>query len=142
MTQVNFHELDEIDDNDLSFAVIMARYNEKWIFVKHKNRSTWEIPGGKREKHETIIEAAKRELSEETGAINFRIESICIYSVSVQQTQTFGQLFFAEVNHIGNLPNLEIGEINYFDEIPENLTYPLIQPFLAKKVEYLLKNCK
>ena len=36
MTQVNFHELDEIDENDLSFAVIMASYNEKWIFVKHK----------------------------------------------------------------------------------------------------------
>jgi len=141
MTQVNFHELDEIDENDLSFAVIMARYNQKWIFVKHKNRSTWEIPGGKREEHETIVEAAKRELIEETGAVKFRMESVCIYSVSVQQTQTFGQLFFAEVNLIGNLPNLEIGEIEFFDEIPQNLTYPLIQPFLAKKVKYLLKNC-
>ena len=69
------------------------------------------------------------------------MESVCIYSVSVQQTQTFGQLFFAEVNLIGNLPNLEIGEIEFFDEIPQNLTYPLIQPFLAKKVKYLLKNC-
>ncbi|MEH6937495.1 hypothetical protein V7056_06455 [Bacillus sp. JJ664] len=58
MTQVSFHELDEIDESDLSYAVIMARYNEKWIFVKHKNRSTWEIPGGKREEHESIIEAA------------------------------------------------------------------------------------
>ncbi|PNB76577.1 NUDIX hydrolase, partial [Pseudomonas sp. FW305-BF6] len=88
-------------ENELSFAVIMARYNEKWIFVKQKNRLTWEIPGGKREKHETIIEAARRELSEETGAIKFQIESLCIYSVSVHQTQTFGQLFFAEVDHIG-----------------------------------------
>lgn len=139
MTLVNFHELDEIDEKELSFAVIMARYNEKWIFVKHKNRSTWEIPGGKREKHETIIEAANRELSEETGAITFQIQSICIYSVSVNQTQTFGQLFFAEVNHIGHLPNLEIGEIEFFDDIPDNLTYPLIQPILAEKVVYLLK---
>lgn len=140
MTQVNFHELDEIAEKELSFAVIMARFNEKWIFVKHKNRSTWEIPGGKREKHESIIEAAKRELSEETGAIKFHIKSLCIYSVSDHQTQTFGQLFFAEVDHIGKLPDLEISEIEFFDEMPKNLTYPLIQPFLAKKVEYLLKN--
>ncbi len=118
----------------------MARYNEKWIFVKHKNRSTWKIPGGKRDKHETIIEAAKIELSEETGAIKFQFESICIYSVSVNTIQTFGQLFFAEVDHIGNLPNSEIGKIEFFDKIPENLTDLLIQPFLAKKVEYLLKN--
>jgi len=139
MIKVNFHELDEIAENELSFAVIMARYNEKWIFVKHKNRLTWEIPGGKREKHENIIEAARRELSEETGAIKFQIESLCVYSVSVHQTHTFGQLFFAEVDLIGNLPNLEIGEIDFFDEIPENLTYPLIQPFLAEKVTQLLK---
>ncbi|CEO06781.1 hypothetical protein [Paraclostridium sordellii] len=54
MINVNFFKWDEIDDNDLLFAVIVSRFQGKWILAKHKDRETWEIPGGHREKGEDI----------------------------------------------------------------------------------------
>ena len=80
MTKVNFY--DSINDSMLKFAVIIARHNGKWVFCKHKERNTWEAPGGHREDGEDILETAKRELYEETGAITFDITPICIYSVT------------------------------------------------------------
>lgn len=71
MITVTFHDPSKITDNLLKFAVIAARYNGKWIFCRHKQRDTWEIPGGHREPGENIAETAKRELHEETGAVEF-----------------------------------------------------------------------
>lgn len=79
MVKVNFY--DTIDDAQLKFAVIIAKKDGKWIFCKHKERGTWECPGGHREISEDINDTAKRELYEETGAIDFEIVPICVYSV-------------------------------------------------------------
>jgi 8-oxo-dGTP diphosphatase len=139
MIKVNFYDLNTIEDNKLHFAVIMAKYSDKWIFVKHKKRETWEIPGGHREKNEDINYTASRELIEETGAKDFNIIPICIYSVCRGQEESFGQLFYAKVESLEELPDFEIGEVKLFDSIPENLTYPLIQPYLFDKIEKYLK---
>lgn len=138
MLKVNFYDLNSIGDSKLKFAVIMTRYKDKWIFVKHKRRDTWEIPGGHREENENIEDAASRELFEETGAKKFKLTPVCIYSVykseMIDYIESFGQLFLSEVETIADLPDFEIGEIKLFDAMPKNLTYPLIQPFLFKKV--------
>lgn len=135
--KVNFH--DEINDKDLKFAVIMARYNDKWIFCKHRERETYEIPGGHREMNENILDTARRELQEETGAIDYNIEPITVYSVTRKdidnnENETFGMLFYAEVHSLKDTLENEIEEIKFFDRIPVNLTYPEIQPYLYKKV--------
>lgn len=135
MIKVNFYDLNTIDDSKLKFAVIVTKYKGKWIYVRHKDRQTWEIPGGHREENESISNAASRELVEETGTKSFNITPICIYSVESNKDESFGSLNYAEVYELGELPNYEIAEINLFDKIPENLTYPLIQPYLIKKFE-------
>ena len=33
----------------LKFAVIISKTDNKWVFCKHKERETYEIPGGHRE---------------------------------------------------------------------------------------------
>ena len=76
MVEVKFHE--SVDDNLLKFAVIISRSNGKWVFCKHRERDTYEVPGGHREANETILETAKRELREETGAVDFEIKPICV----------------------------------------------------------------
>ena len=57
--EVKFY--DSVDDGLLRFAVILSRSNGKWVFCKHKERNTYEVPGGHREENETILETAKRE---------------------------------------------------------------------------------
>lgn len=99
MTKVNFYET--IDDQLLKFAVIITKTEGKWVFCKHKERDTYEVPGGHREEGETILETAKRELYEETGAIDFTITHICVYSVIAKDNfngeESFGMLYYADV---------------------------------------------
>ncbi|NYB75336.1 NUDIX domain-containing protein [Sedimentibacter hydroxybenzoicus DSM 7310] len=136
--EVKFY--DEINDEDLRFAVIMAKYDSKWIFCKHRERETYEIPGGHREENEIILDTAKRELQEETGAIEFKIEPISIYSVirknsiNNKENESFGMLFYAEIYTIKKSLENEIEKIELFEKIPVNLTYPEIQPYLYNKV--------
>ena len=137
MVEVKFHE--SIDDNLLKFSVIISKSNGKWVFCKHRERDTYEVPGGHREANETILETAKRELQEETGAIDFEIKPICVYSVKRKtrineniDDETFGMLFIANVFSFEEI-NSEIGKIILVDELVDNLTYPLIQPQLIEE---------
>lgn len=135
MLKVNFYDLNSVVEDKLKFAVIAAEYKDKWVFVKHKERETWEVPGGHREEKENICVTASRELIEETGAKEFSMIPICIYSVDKGEGESYGQLFYSKIHHLGKLPEFEIDEIKLFDNMPENLTYPLIQPHLLKKAE-------
>jgi len=135
--KVDFSDIGQVDDKELKFAVIGASFQGKWIFVKHKERDTWEIPGGHREVGEDINNTAKRELFEETGALEFEIRPICDYLCDYSLTEdeaSYGRLFYAEVKKLGDLPDSEIGEVKLFDALPEKLTYPEIYPHLYNRV--------
>ncbi|NTW26028.1 MAG: NUDIX domain-containing protein [Lentimicrobium sp.] len=127
--------LSEPDRNiDFKYAVIASRYQNQWIFVRHRERKTWEIPGGHIEPGETPDDAASRELKEETGAIDFTILPVAAYAVEKDEIKTFGWLYFAEIQKLDKLPDSEIAEIILLDQLPLNLTYPLIQPILFEVI--------
>lgn len=134
MIKVNFY--DSVDDAKLKYAVIISKTNGKWVFCKHKQRDTYEVPGGHREEGEDILTTAKRELNEETGAVDFDIKPICVYSVDRGDTETFGMLYFADIRSFEEIHS-EIEKIIITDSLPENWTYPLIQPILIKQAEKL-----
>lgn len=141
MLEVKFY--DDADDRLLKFAVIVSKHNGKWVFCKHKKRDTYECPGGHREEGENIAAAAKRELYEETGALEYTLEPICIYSVknagdTSADAETFGMLFYADIIRFGELPDLEIERIELFEDLPEQWTYEEIQPVLMSKVNSVL----
>ena len=136
MTEVTFCKAGAVDDSLLKFAVIAARYENRWVFCRHKERSTWEIPGGHRESGETIEETAARELREETGAVYAEITPVGVYSVVRDGVDSYGMLFFARITAMGELSEeSEIGETGLFEIIPEELTYPDIQPRLYDRVQ-------
>lgn len=131
---VRFYE--EIEDSFLKFAVIIAKKDGKFIFCKHKERETYEIPGGHREPGESVFEAAKRELYEETGAVGYEIRPICVYSVLKDGCdESFGMLYFAEVKELEAELHSEIEKIVLMDALPEGWTYPDIQPKLMLEAE-------
>lgn len=134
MIKVNFY--DSVDDAKLKYAVIISKTNGKWVFCKHKQRDTYEVPGGHREEGEDILTTGKRELNEETGAVDFDIKPICVYSVDRGDTETFGMLYFADIRSFEEIHS-EIEKIIITDSLPENWTYPLIQPFLLEHAEKL-----
>lgn len=138
MTEVRFYE--SVDDELLKFAVIAARTGGKWVFCKHKNRDTWEMPGGHREPGEDILAAAKRELYEETGAAAFEIQPVCVYSVTanLDEEESFGMLYYAEVLEFEGELHHEIEKIVISKELPAAWTYPDIQPKLLEKVKETL----
>ena len=125
--------------------MIISKYNGQWVLCKHKNRDTYEIPGGHREVGETIDDTAKRELHEETGAIDFSIKPVCVYSVTgknrVNETgeEMFGMLYFANITNFETELYSEIEKVVFLDELTTEWTYPLIQPLLIAEYE---KRCK
>jgi len=139
MTEVNFYEPHFVPDSKLTYSVISAKFNGSWIFVRHHNRSTWEIAGGHIEEGETSSDAAGRELNEETGAVKFSLECIATYSVTIDGETGWGRLYMAYVTELGPIPDIsEIAEMKLSDHLPENLTHPDIQPHLFEKtIEYL-----
>ncbi len=137
MIEVKFY--DSAEDSQLKFAVIISQSGGKWVFCKHRERNTWEVPGGHREFREDILETAKRELYEETGAIDFDITPICIYSVTVPdnfgKTETFGKLFFADIRTFEKELHSEIEKTVLTDKLPTDWTYPEIQPKLLEEAK-------
>ena len=140
MIEVKFY--DQAADELLRFAVIISKTNGKWVFCKHKERNTYEVPGGHREENENILETAKRELKEETGALDFSLSPICVYSVTgknkVNETgeETYGMLFFADIKSFENELHSEMEKVLITDSLVENWTYPLIQPKLIEEAKH------
>lgn len=130
--------LDHVEDELLKFAVIISFYHGKLVLCRHKDRDTYEIPGGHREANESILDCAKRELFEETGAIAFDIEPLCAYAtigknrVNVSGDIIYGMLFVADIKKMGKL-EYEISEILLADKLVDNLTYPDIQPLFIEE---------
>lgn len=154
MLEVRFY--DKVLDEKLRFAVILSKTQGKWVFCRHRERQTLETPGGHREAGEDILDTAKRELYEETGAIKFEIQPICAYSVmemnseedlsssaltekpflenrvSTGAEESFGMLYYAEIEEFEAELHSEIEETIITEELPKDWTYPLIQPKLME----------
>jgi len=139
MTEVTFYDPSYNPDMKLTYAVISARFENRWIFVRHNKRTTFEIAGGHIEEGESSHEAACRELMEETGAIEFNIECVATYSVKKDGVTGWGRLYLAYIDKIGQLPEIsEIGEVIFDVSFPEKNTHPDIQPYLFRRtIEYM-----
>jgi len=116
-----------LEDAALTYVVMGARYRGQWIFVRHRERITWELPAGHIEPGESPDQAAVRELYEETGAVRSNLKILSDYSVTVKEKVEYGRFYNAEVLELEPLPDHEIAEIKMVTELPSRLTYPEVQ---------------
>lgn len=135
--EVRFYE--SVEDELLKYAVILSRAQDRFVFCRHRDRDTWEIPGGHREPGETILDTARRELYEETGALEYHIRPVCVYSVTssdrLPEGESFGMLYFARIERFEAELHSEIEETALMEELPEKWTYPDIQPCLIAEAK-------
>lgn len=120
------------------YVVMFAQYQGKWLFCRHKKRTTIENAGGHIEPGETLLQAAKRELWEETGAEKFTIHELFDYVSEDTKGAATGVVFLAEIETLGELPeSFEMAERKLFDQLPDETdiwTYPAITPELIAKL--------
>ena len=121
------------------YVVVLSTYCGKVLLSRHRERDTWETQGGHIEPGETPMEAARRELVEESGAVKFAIRPLCDYWAGDPLTRkgANGRVFVAEIEELGPLPPSEMAEVRVFEGIPpeDMLTYPAITPVLYEGVE-------
>lgn len=80
-------------------VLVIIHSESGWIFTKHKKRGL-EFPGGKKEKDETIEQAAIREVYEETGAHIQELNYIGQYKVEDGHDSFVKNVYFAKTDSI------------------------------------------
>lgn len=111
--------------DNIEFVVIFTKYQDKWVYCRHRKRESYEHPGGHVEKGETPLAAAKRELYEETGITDCDIIPLWDYEFIWDNGmgKNNGRVYIALVHSFGELPESEMDRIELFDTVPENYTY-------------------
>ncbi|MGY3704993.1 hypothetical protein BW731_03510 [Vagococcus martis] len=132
--KVKTYDLGEISDDQLVIAMIVARHKGKNVYVRHKDRTTFEIPGGHRELNEPIEECAKRELMEETVATTFVLNPLFILGVERDGIEDYGQVYSAEIEGFSDKLEHEIEEVIFIEDEPEENTYPAIQSTIKNRL--------
>ncbi|MBQ4054684.1 MAG: NUDIX domain-containing protein [Clostridia bacterium] len=139
MIVVKFYE--KVDFERLTYAVTVAKHDGKWVLCKRPESDGYELPGGHIEEGEAPDAAAVRELFEETGAVDFDIRPVCIYSANEFDgdgreigTETFGAVYFADVRSFIPLSH-ETEKIIFTDCDNIKWSYPHIHPDILAEVK-------
>lgn len=96
-----------------------------------QGQGTWTMPGGKVDFMEKLIDAAKRELEEETSLVATELEVLCI-SDDMTDTAHYVTVGFIVKDYTGEVKTMEpetIIEWKWFDlnDLPSNLYKPTLK---------------
>lgn len=105
--------------------IILVR---QWRYIM--NRECLEIPAGMSNEGENILDSAKRELLEETGAISDNWREISTYWVANGVTRIRGHIFFAKNAAFTGQKHLDDTEKNTV----ETYTYPELKKMIDKNI--------
>lgn len=124
---------ESVTSEKLNYVVMGARYLDQWIFVRHRDRTSWEMVSGHIEDGETADQAAVRELSEEAGVVNSSMKILCDYEVTVDTKKEYGRFYVVEISELDPRLEYEIEELVLADALPLTLTYPEVHTLLFQR---------
>jgi len=124
-------------------AVIFRK--EQIMLIKRSDNGLWAVPGGLVEVGETLAEAARRELWEETGIQGQITKLLGIFDSRLWQSKTkahlYHAIFLAETPDITPRTSIEASEVAFFreDDLPElspghNYRVPMLFKLLRGEV--------
>ena len=139
MLDVDFHSPDFYPECGITYVIIGARYMNKWVFIKHKRRKSYELPAGHIDEEEDTDTAAQRELQEETGAKKYKIVCISTYTVRENNKLRAGRLYYADIEIMGGARDeKEIDDIILSDSLPARLGFHHVQRVLFNYLQKYL----
>ncbi len=133
MVQITLLQPGTVPESDLTYVVMGARYRNNWVFVRHRDRHSWEMPAGHIERGEGAEHAARRELYEETGTTRSRLTHLCDYCVESRGKKEYGRLYGALIKKMDAPLQFEIEEVRIDSDFPGELTYPEVQRILLQR---------
>lgn len=82
------------------------------------------------------MEAAKRELWEESGALEYDLSPLSDYWTTDDSVESTGRVYVADIFTLGEIPSdSEMKEVKLFVDLPEEFTYTYISKTLFKYEE-------
>ena len=84
-------------EKDARHVFVICTYENRWVLTKHKKRGL-EFPGGKVEEGETLEQAAKREVLEETGGVVDSLSFIAQYEVFGNEEHFVKNVYYAKIS--------------------------------------------
>jgi 8-oxo-dGTP diphosphatase len=114
-------------------VLVICRYEDSWLLTDHKKRG-WEFPGGKCEAGESIEEAARREVREETGALLDDLQFIGEYEVKLDG------LAFVKAIYWGHAAELEKKESYMETKGPIFFKGNLLAERMDKRFSFIMKD--
>lgn len=127
-------------------VLVLCKYNDQWLLTKHRLRGL-EFPGGKVEAGETLEEAARREVYEETGAKVESLDFIGEYEVEGAQNSFVKAIFFGVVKEVESKADyLEtdgpvlLDKEQMDDRFSEEFSFIMKDEVIGKSIKYIEKH--